>query len=553
MKHHDRLRSLRLVSCAMIATISFFIISTSHAPCLVSAQEIDTVNDVMDNIMELLCFTPCDNRYTGYEVLPGTKCQWYHYCSAGAPSNRAECGDGLWFNPERGYCDIQPANGFINCPADPECPSTRSPAESLVVLPPTSSPEESFINCPTDPKCPSTRSPAESLVVLPPSSSPEESPTLSPEHNPTLSTEKNPTTLIQIPFSPGITPAPYSYPPIRQPISTAPTIGTAIGHIQSKRDLIESNVLISYDASGMAYPSTQYTMNGLMQSLKVMAGGFGADFKFMLWEGDAEKYIHGLVNLAAFLANAMVESIEYDSCDELNWQNIDGKHAISNSCGQEGRSYQDENCPWGSTEFLSCDVDDNMQVTAVRSGNQLLAPPPLKCKAGSGEDVFTGYWDEISGRLITDAPFPNVAERTDIEGCCWWGRGALSTRGVCNIGKLNYYLGKRGADLGRSTLYPQLDFCKYPEVTCTSAMGEQLRWTTALFEWSERRVNYSTNIINISVISKTNLTSISTSEFKDTRYSALLLGMGGTLKMNWRDLSMVVWWIPMAATHFLIL
>jgi len=294
-------------------------------------------------------------------------------------------------------------------------------------------------------------------------------------------------------------------------------------------------------------------MNGLMQSLKVMAGGFGADFKFMLWEGDAEKYIHGLVNLAAFLANAMVESIEYDSCDELNWQNINGKHAISNSCGQEGRSYQDENCPWGSTEFLSCDVDDNMQVTAVRSGNQLRAPPPLKCKAGSGEDVFTGYWDEISGRVITDAPFPNVAERTDIEGCCWWGRGALSTRGVCNIGKLNYYLGKRGADLGRSTLYPQLDFCKYPEVTCTSAMGEQLRWTTALFEWSERRVNYSTNIINISVISKTNLTSISTSEFKDTRYSALLLGMGGTLKINWRDLSMVVWWIPMAATHFLIL
>jgi len=464
MKHHDRLRSLRLVSCAMIATASFFIVSSSHTACLVSAQEIDTVNDVMDNIMELLCFTPCDNRYTGYEVLPGTKCQWYHYCTTGTPANRVECGDGLWFNPERGYCDVQPGNGFINCPTDPKCPSTPSPTESLVVLPPTFSPEES------------------------PTLSPEESPTLSPKENPT----KEDPTVIQIPYSPGprspapITPAPYSYPPTGQPISTAPTIGTAIRHIQSKRDLIENKVLISYDASGMVYPSTQYTMNGLMQSLKVMAGGFGADFKFLLWEGDAEKYIHGLVNFAAFLANAMVESIEHDSCDELNWQNIEGKHAISNSCGQDGRSYQDENCPRGSTEFLSCDVDDNMQVTAVRSGTQLRAPPPLKCKAGSGEDVFTGYWDEFSGRVITDAPFPNVAERTDIEGCCWWGRGALSTRGVCNIGKLNYYLGKRGADLGRSTLYPQLDFCKYPEVTCTSAKGEQLRWTTAMFEWSDK-------------------------------------------------------------------
>ena len=25
--------------------------------------------------------------------------------------------------------------------------------------------------------------------------------------------------------------------------------------------------------------------------------------------------------------------------------------------------------------------------------------------------------------------------RTDLEGCCWWGRGVLLTRNVCKIGK----------------------------------------------------------------------------------------------------------------------
>ena len=36
--------------------------------------------------------------------------------------------------------------------------------------------------------------------------------------------------------------------------------------------------------------------------------GFGADFSFLLWEGNIEKYHYGLVNVAAFLANAMVSN-----------------------------------------------------------------------------------------------------------------------------------------------------------------------------------------------------------------------------------------------------
>lgn len=112
------------------------------------------------------------------------------------------------------------------------------------------------------------------------------------------------------------------------PIQTAPA-RPSMYYIENKKDLIEQLVLISYNrASGLSYPSTQYTFNGLIQSLQVMAiDGFNADFKFNLWEGVDEKWVHGLVNLASFLANAIVESIEDDTCDELNWQKFEGKFA----------------------------------------------------------------------------------------------------------------------------------------------------------------------------------------------------------------------------------
>ena len=112
----------------------------------------------------------------------------------------------------------------------------------------------------------------------------------------------------------------------------------------------------------------------------------------------------------------MVESIEDDTCDELNWQKFEGKFPISNSCGQEGRSYQDENCVLGTTEFLSCDVDADMQINAVTSGSQERAPPPLKCHPGTGKGNYAGYYDTSSGREVMGAEYVNVAGRTDVEG-----------------------------------------------------------------------------------------------------------------------------------------
>jgi len=77
-----------------------------------------------------------------------------------------------------------------------------------------------------------------------------------------------------------------------------------------------------------------------------------------------------------------------------------------------------------------------------------------------------------------------------LEGCCWWGRGALLTRGVCNIGKLDYYLGKRAYVERGEGKFPTIDFCADPELTCASeasaAGAEERRWITGFFEWVER-------------------------------------------------------------------
>jgi len=223
-----------------------------------------------------------------------------------------------------------------------------------------------------------------------------------------------------------------------------------------------------------------------MNGLDVIAvTGFGADFKFKLYEGDPDKWKKGLISVAAFLANAMVESIQYDSCDENNWQDLDGRFAISNACGQEGYSYEDEEC---SLEFeSSCPVVSSMEITAVNGPIGYRVPPPLQCKPGKDN---AGYWDSSVGQVV-QLVYSNVAGREDIEGCCWWGRGALQSRGPCSIGKINYYLGKKGADLGRDTIYPNIDFCQFPEALCASADDKNLRWNAGLFEYAERVQTYN--------------------------------------------------------------
>ena len=54
----------------------------------------------------------------------------------------------------------------------------------------------------------------------------------------------------------------------------------------------------------------------------------------------------------------------------------------------------------------------------------------------------------------------------------------IQTTGICNFGMLNYYLGKRAADEGRESQYPDIDFCMDPGAVCSR--DPELKW---IGEW----------------------------------------------------------------------
>merc|ERR1712066_343831 len=135
---------------------------------------------------------------------------------------------------------------------------------------------------------------------------------------------------------------------------------------------------------------------------------------------------------------------------------------------------------WGHVAPFADDVPLDEYFTYVNQGGS--------CKDYEG--IKTGGWKFEGNGCVngacpgSDAPLFGVPEgRTDVEGCCWWGRGVIQTTGVCNFGKLNYYMGKRGKDEGRSVLYPDIDFCKNPEAICEPDSPPALKWIAGFFYW----------------------------------------------------------------------
>jgi len=229
-----------------------------------------------------------------------------------------------------------------------------------------------------------------------------------------------------------------------------------------------------------------------------------------LGDGSNKGHVYGLVNLAAFLAQAMKETIQYNACDENSWDAVGGGYPLSNSCGQLGQSYQDYHCS-DHEKHMECPVKKEMQITATTNAKWWGAPEPLFC--GPKEKYpFTGFWDhsyncddpwanpplscdtyegQKGGGFNHDAPHANSAGRTDVEGCCWWGRGVIQTTGVCNFGKLNYYLGTRAAEEGRDSRYPSINFCETPDAICSSKEYPELKWIAGLFYWVESLQTYN--------------------------------------------------------------
>ncbi|KAL7519189.1 hypothetical protein ACHAWX_003977 [Stephanocyclus meneghinianus] len=383
---------------------------------------------------------PCPPNYSGF--LSGPDCQSYVICSYGAlASDYQPCQPGTLFNQDLSLCDF----------------------EENVVCDITSTPTERPTRPPTVPPTPR-------LVPTTPS------PTLPPQ--------------------------------TRSPSSN---VGLEDALENAKWDI--NNKLLLYESrfEGRWLPSAVYRYDSMLMALQIMYLEGVGDLKFYVGEDVAgvEGVKIGLVNLAAFLAQSMQETIKYNACDENNWDLIDGKYPLSNACGQLEQSYQDYTCPEGM-EHMQCEVDPNMELKATTTEMWYGAPGPLFCGPKT-KYPFTGYWDytfecdfrwkdppeyctdyegQRGGRYDNSEPVENRLNRTDVEGCCWWGRGVIQTTGICNFGILNYYIGKRAADEGRDSRYPDLDFCKDPGLIRSRDDHKELKWIAGFFYWMKSVQTY---------------------------------------------------------------
>ena len=67
---------------------------------------------------------------------------------------------------------------------------------------------------------------------------------------------------------------------------------------------------------------------------------------------------------------------------------------------------------------LECEVDTDMEIMGVTHAGWVGAPPPMYCG-----DRNVGYWDHITGLEQNEISYENNGGRSDVRGCCWWGRG----------------------------------------------------------------------------------------------------------------------------------
>jgi len=292
--------------------------------------------------------------------------------------------------------------------------------------------------------------------------------------------------------------------------------------------------------------SAQYTWGDFVQAYRTLTStGIGG-----------RRFLHGnsveagLVNIAAFLAQCMQETIQYDACDENNWsRGLAGvpDYPVSAACGQAGQDYSQYRCFGGegpNSRNVQCPIDNAMVSIASSWASWAAAPPPLFCAPRSMTGGGTPRWsfqascagvpagsvsvpafpdpylsEALQGQLQAPSPLCNAyqgqtggqytmegcgsdgcpnADRvdtaggrahTDVEGCCWWGRGVIQTTGPCNIGKLNYYLtgtyydgdGRAQKESNGDFPYRDLNLCEDPGLICNGP--QEFKWLSGMLFW----------------------------------------------------------------------
>ncbi|MFK7873566.1 MAG: hypothetical protein AB8C84_10470 [Oligoflexales bacterium] len=308
---------------------------------------------------------------------------------------------------------------------------------------------------------------------------------------------------------------------------------------------MNTNILTSITPTNTRIESTVYRWADFLEAYKVIAIE-GIDGKVF---SPGKQTKSGLINIAIFLGQSMHETIQYNACDENNWSIGLGypDYPATASCGQAGQDYSAYNCT-ATEEHMQCPVNSQMEQQASTMATWYGAPPPLFCapKSKTGENLprWNAYatctpdssiaadlpnWinDNIKnienpscqaypgqqGGAFTlagcDATGCKNAEtmdtaggeiRTDVEGCCWWGRGVIQTTGVCNFGKLNYYLaGWEYRDNGAgqrikkqhnpNAKYASMNICEDPNSICQGP--KELKWIAGMFYWIDSVQGYS--------------------------------------------------------------
>lgn len=220
---------------------------------------------------------------------------------------------------------------------------------------------------------------------------PSNKPTPRPSRNPTAKPTDPPLAALP-PSSTGII--------LKPPHQLIGTVGSILVGAQSG---ITNDVLLQVDMKTYEESPTQlYQYGGFIDALGVVSKGDTGNSYFYLGPNinveEGAKY--GLVNVAIFLAQASIESVQYGLCDDINWEkDLFGKYPLANSCGQ-GRfaglskvPYQDSNkCAYDEVD-MACPVVLQMRAVAETHGIFAGAPPPLECHPRSTTEAFAGAWD----------------------------------------------------------------------------------------------------------------------------------------------------------------
>mmetsp|Transcript_15265 Transcript_15265/g.31162 ORF Transcript_15265/g.31162 Transcript_15265/m.31162 type:complete len:655 (+) Transcript_15265:70-2034(+) len=416
------------------------------------------------------CEVPlCEMGFSGMTTVPFSECVDYVMCSNGVPGTVMSCPYGQKYDVRIQACNI--VAQVTNCAPDPTCPPTKSPTTS-------------------------------------PASDPTLAPTSVETSEPTRSAVET-TPMAGGGSGAGGNTAAAVDPSVQARMDVELLEGLYVmdAHIAANKILIARELLTSPNvgrvrtsSSALFQSGTPFTYTGFKDSLHTMITTPIDGQSFYIGESQSlNGRVYGLVNIAAFLAMSVADSIHSGSCDEINNDIVGGYLPISNACGQNGLDYQSMTCPnQDDQEKYACPVDTNMvayaSIALGSAGRDQGEKPPMPFYCGPAQSYggFTGHWDYISETENRDRPIENKLGRQDVEGCCWWGRGAIHTRGPCAYGKLNYYLGKRAADEGRPSMYPEIDFCIDPSAICSNDKYPDLKWIAGMFRWITEIQSYET-------------------------------------------------------------